>query len=115
VGGRELRRLPPPAMLGSAAPIFVFAALGLLLSGTVASAEEREPAALADACASCHGIDGRSQGAIPSLAGMSAAQFVARMVAFRSGDAEATVMDRIAPGISPAETERLADYFADLR
>jgi cytochrome subunit of sulfide dehydrogenase len=108
-------RSPVPAMLGSAVLIFVLAALGVLLSGTVASAEEREPAALADACASCHGIDGRSQGAIPSLAGMPAPDFVARMAAFRSGDAEATVMDRIAPGISPAETERLADYFANLR
>jgi sulfide dehydrogenase cytochrome subunit len=93
----------------------VLVSLSISLSGTVASAEEREPAALANACASCHGIDGRSQGAIPSLAGMPAAEFIARMAAFRSGAGEATVMDRIAPGVSPAETDRLADYFADLR
>jgi cytochrome c553 len=37
------------------------------------------------------------------------------MAAFRSGDGQATVMDRIAPGFSPAEIDRLADYFANLR
>jgi cytochrome subunit of sulfide dehydrogenase len=83
--------------------------------GTATSAAEREPAAMADACASCHGPDGRSEGAIPSLAGMPAAEFVAKMEAFRTGEGEATIMDRIAPGFSPAETRRLADYFANLR
>ena len=86
----------------------------LILMVSAASAAERTPAALADACASCHGTDGRSQGAIPSLAGMPAAEFVAKMTALRTGSAEATVMDRIAPGVSPAEVELLADYFADL-
>ena len=83
--------------------------------GTVASAAERAPAELANACASCHGPDGRSQGAIPNLAGMPAAEFVARMEVFRSGNGDATVMDRIAPGVSPAEVDALADYFANLR
>jgi len=88
----------------------------LAWSGAAAAqSPEREAAALADACASCHGPDGRSQGAIPSLAGMPAAAFVARMAAFRSGHGDATVMDRIAPGVSPAEVEALAAYYADLR
>jgi sulfide dehydrogenase cytochrome subunit len=85
------------------------------LCAAVTSAAEREPAAMADACASCHGPDGRSEGAIPSLAGMPADAFVAKMEAFRNGESEATIMDRIAPGFSQAETRRLADYFANLR
>jgi sulfide dehydrogenase cytochrome subunit len=86
------------------------------LSGAAAlAAAERAPAAIADACASCHGTDGRSQGAIPTIAGMPPADFVAKMAAFRSGDGQATVMDRIAPGFSPAEIDRLADHFANLR
>jgi sulfide dehydrogenase cytochrome subunit len=101
-------------MLGPAVLIFVLLSLGAT-AGTVASATDRETVALADACASCHGIDGRSEGAIPSLAGMPASDFVAKMAAFRSGAGDATVMDRIAPGVSPAETDRLADYFANLR
>jgi sulfide dehydrogenase cytochrome subunit len=91
------------------------AVLILLLGASAAASAEREPVAVADACASCHGTDGRSEGAIPTLAGMPAPEFVAKMAAFRSGIGEATVMDRIAPGLSPAEIDRLADYFADLR
>jgi cytochrome c553 len=85
------------------------------LCGATTLAAEREPAAIANACSSCHGTDGRSEGAIPSLAGMPTTEFVAKMAEFRSGDGQATVMDRIAPGFSPAEIDRLADYFANLR
>jgi cytochrome subunit of sulfide dehydrogenase len=46
---------------------------------------------------------------------MPADAFVAKMEAFRNGESEATIMDRIAPGFSQAETRRLADYFANLR
>jgi cytochrome subunit of sulfide dehydrogenase len=107
MGGRALP-CRPGAMLW---PVLIILAS---LAGTVASAAGREPAALANACASCHGPDGRSQGAIPSLAGMPAADFVAKMAAFRSGGGDATVMDRIAPGVSPAEVDALADYFSQL-
>ena len=46
---------------------------------------------------------------------MPASEFVAKMAAFRTGAGAATIMDRIAPGVSPAEVDRLADYFAGLR
>ena len=92
--------------------LILLALLGASLADMVALAAERTPTALANACASCHGPDGRSQGAIPSLAGMPAKEFVAKMTAFRSGAGDATVMDRIAPGVSPAEVDALADYFA---
>lgn len=94
--------------------LIILASLGASLPDTVVLAAERTPTALANACASCHGPDGRSQGAIPSLAGMPAQEFVAKMAAFRSGGGDATVMDRIAPGVSPAEVDALADYFAQL-
>jgi cytochrome subunit of sulfide dehydrogenase len=84
----------------------------ILLFGGAACAAERAAGALADACATCHGPDGRSAGAIPRLAGMPAPEFVAKMAAFRTGAGAATVMDRIAPGIGPAEVARLAEYFA---
>src|SRR5919106_2194059 len=108
MGGRALPGRPG-AMLW---PVLIILAS---LEAPVAPAAEREPAALANACASCHGPDGRSQGAIPSLAGMPAADFVAKMEAFRSGGGDATVMDRIAAGVNPAEVDALADYFANLR
>jgi len=83
--------------------------------GGTAGATERAPAALANACAACHGTDGRSEGAIPTIAGMPASEFVAKMNVFGSGTGEATIMDRIARGLSQAEIDGLAGYFASLR
>jgi cytochrome subunit of sulfide dehydrogenase len=85
------------------------------LHGATAGAAERASAALANACAACHGPDGRSQGAIPTIAGMPASEFVAKMNAFGSSPREATIMDRIARGLSQAEIDGLASYFARLR
>jgi sulfide dehydrogenase cytochrome subunit len=85
------------------------------LHGATAVAVERAPAALANACAACHGTDGRSQGAIPTIAGMSGSESVTKMNAFRSSPEEATIMDRIARGLSQAEIDGLASYFARLR
>jgi sulfide dehydrogenase cytochrome subunit len=85
------------------------------LQGASAGAAERTPAALANACAACHGTDGRSEGAIPTIAGMPASEFVAKMKVFASSLEEATVMDRIARGLSQAEIDGLASYFARLR
>ena len=85
------------------------------LHGAIVGAAERAPTALANACAACHGTDGRSQGAIPTIAGMPASEFVAKMNAFGSSPEEATIMDRIARGLSLAEIDGLASYFARLR
>ena len=85
------------------------------LHGATAGAAERASAALANACAACHGTDGRSEGAIPTIAGMPASEFVAKMNAFGAGTEEATVMDRIARGLTQAEIDGLASYFASLR
>ena len=97
---------------------FSAAVLSVLLTslhGATAGGAERAPAALANACAACHGTDGRSQGAIPTIAGMPASEFVAKMNAFGSSPGEATIMDRITRGLSRAEIDGLASYFASLR
>jgi cytochrome c553 len=93
----------------------VLTVLLMSLHGATAGAAERAPAALANACATCHGADGRSEGAIPAIAGMPAPDFVAKMNAFGAGTEKATVMDRIARGLSQAEIGGLASYFARLR
>jgi sulfide dehydrogenase cytochrome subunit len=96
----------------SSAPVLIVL---LVSQGASAGTVERAPAALANACAACHGTDGRSQGAIPTSAGMPASEFVAKMNAFGSSTGEATIMDRIARGLSQAEIDGLASYFARLR
>lgn len=70
---------------------------------------------LAGSCASCHGTEGRSSGAIPPLAGAPQAVLAARLAAFKVGnDPNATIMSRIAAGYSDDELEALARYFANL-
>lgn len=71
-----------------------------------------DPAALADACTSCHGLGGRSSGAIPSIAGLDREALRSQLLAFREQKIEAAVMNRIARGYSEAEIGALADYFS---
>lgn len=65
-------------------------------------------------CAACHGTDGRAvQGsAVPGLAGVPAATMVAQLQAFKDGKQAATVMHQIAKGLSDAQIQAIADYFA---
>lgn len=62
----------------------------------------------ASACTGCHG----AAGPVASLDGRPAAELVAAMAAFRSGERPATVMGRIAKGFSDAEVRAIADWFA---
>lgn len=69
---------------------------------------------LSNSCAGCHGTDGNSPGAMPSINGKSA-QFISRaLLEFREGKREATVMGRHATGYSDDEIQLIADYFSTL-
>jgi cytochrome subunit of sulfide dehydrogenase len=84
-----------------------------LLSPNIADTEpdmSRGPA-LANACAACHGPDGRSQGAIPSIDNLPAEDFIAAMKGFRADVRKGTVMNRIAKGVDDAEISAMAAYF----
>jgi cytochrome subunit of sulfide dehydrogenase len=86
---------------------------GLLPSGAAAAdAAEARGSALANACAACHGPDGRSQGAIPSIDNLSAEDFTMALKAFRVDARKGTVMNRIAKGIDDGEISAMAAYFA---
>ena len=97
----------------------ILAAAVLLVAGAGASgaanAEEPGPAVLlAEMCGTCHGPDGRSPGAIPSLAPLNAEALRVFLLAYRGGTIEATVMDRIARALTDAEIEALARHFGSL-
>src|SRR5262245_50423558 len=49
-------------------------------------------AALAQTCVTCHGPEGHSQGAIPSLATLTSADMSAALQAFRTETRKSTVM-----------------------
>ena len=63
-------------------------------------------AGLADACTSCHGVGGHSQGAIPSIGGLDKDTLLAELRAFKAGQGDATIMNRIARGYTDADSRR---------
>lgn len=91
-------------------------AVGLLIAGAlgaVASAQaDSRTRFMAANCAYCHGPDGKSRGAIPSLAGLEKGYFVDQMKAFRDGTRPSTVMSKHAQGYTDAEYEALGAWFS---
>lgn len=63
-------------------------------------------------CFSCHGPEGRSPGAIPSLHGKGAETIVKTMNDFKSGARPSTVMGRHAKGYTDAEIAAIANYIS---
>lgn len=93
--------------------VLPFLCLPLLVLGTrVAPADPNlsHGAALVNACAACHGPDGRSQGAIPSFNTFPKDSIVEVLRAFRSGERQGTVMNRIAKGLEDVDIEAIAAY-----
>jgi sulfide dehydrogenase cytochrome subunit len=92
-------------------PAALALAAGLLAGG--ASAEGVDAALIAGTCANCHGTDGRSPGAIPSIAGKPFSVLDAQLAAYKAGDA--TVMTRLALGFSDEELTALARHFSEIQ
>lgn len=94
-------------------------AITLLLAGALgaASAQAIDTKArfMAANCAYCHGPEGKSRGAIPSLAGLEKKYFVDQMKAFRDGSRPATVMQKHAMGYTDAEFEALGAWFSAVK
>jgi sulfide dehydrogenase cytochrome subunit len=69
---------------------------------------------LAASCAGCHGFQGKATEGTSAwaIAGLNKAYFVAQMQAFKSGARPATVMHQLSKGLSDAQIQTLATYFA---
>lgn len=88
-----------------------FVACGLALAGSAMAGPSAE--ALAYTCFGCHGTNGMSNGpATPSLAGMAAPSLVETMENYKSGAANATIMNRIAKGYTTEQFKLMGDYFS---
>jgi len=70
--------------------------------------------ATAAMCANCHGTEGRTVegSAIPSLVGMPKEYQVLQMQAFKNGTRPATVMHQITKGLTDAQIDTIASYYA---
>ena len=90
--------------------------LGLLASATVLSAETNAPPAsfpyFVGNCFNCHGIEGRVNSAIPSIAGRDKAYLEETLKAYKAGTKQATIMHQLAKGYTDEEIAVLADYFS---
>ncbi|HXG19780.1 MAG TPA: c-type cytochrome [Methylomirabilota bacterium] len=86
------------------------AALILLSSAQATDQVTTRGAVLINACAACHGPGGHSQGVIPSIDAMPKENFVTALQAFRSGERQGTVMNRIAKGLDDADIEALTAF-----
>ncbi len=95
-------------------PMFALGMLLLVAGTTALRAADVAPTVLAMPCTGCHGPDGASPGAMPSIAKTSAADMTAKLKAFRAGTVEATVMTRIAKGYTDVEIDSIGQYFAAL-
>jgi cytochrome c553 len=72
--------------------------------------------AKADVCAKCHGADGTSSDpAIPSLAGQKEEYLAMQLVQYREHRRKSAQMAPFAEGLSDADVEELAKYYAAQR
>lgn len=90
--------------------IMLFLAIGC---PAVAADEMRRAGMLAFNCFACHssGVQGNSE--IKSLHELSADEIRERLQAFKRGEGNPTIMDRIAKGYSDAEIDLIARYLAN--
>ena len=86
----------------------------LLQSIPVHATEITRGAMLSNSCAACHGTDGKSPGAIPSIYGKSAEFISSALTDFREDKRPATVMGRHASGYTDEEIQLIAEYFSSL-
>ncbi len=96
-------------------PVACWAAAMLALGAAAAVAQQPDPRSapyLAANCANCHGTQGRSAGAMPSLAGQKKEYLIDAMRAYRDGKRMATVMHQLAKGYTDAQIDLIAEYFA---
>lgn len=100
------------------------AAAMTLSLGLAGVAHAQQPAATdlhnratAAMCANCHGTDGRTVegSAIPSLVGMPKSYHIMQMKAFKDGSRPATVMHQITKGLTDAQIETIATYYASTK
>jgi len=87
---------------------------GLFAALVFAGPAQSTPTAsmLANPCVTCHGANGVSIGAIPSLQGYPKEVIVSALDAFRADSRPATVMGYIAKGYTDEEIEALGEFFS---
>ena len=91
----------------------------LIGSVTTSYAQQQDATALhqranAAMCSNCHGTEGKTVdgSAVPSINGMTKDYMVLQMKAFKDGTRPATVMHQLTKGLTDAQIESIAIYYA---
>jgi cytochrome subunit of sulfide dehydrogenase len=97
----------PPTVAAAAS------AAAMLLMAPAALAQDAHLARnLAATCANCHGTNGLARGEMRPLAGQTAESLSAKLTAYKSGTAPATLMHQIAKGYSDEQLKLIVAWFA---
>ena len=91
-------------------PRLVLAVL-LFASAMPWAAAATTPPPGASSCSGCHAASKSVDTPVPRLVGRSPAEIEAAMLAFRTGQKPASVMDRIAKGFSDDEIKAIATWY----
>lgn len=97
--------------------IFALVCILMLAAATVqAGGDPARGKELSADCADCHGEDGMGDEDVPGLAGMDAAEQIAALKGFASGEKvdESEMMGDIASELSEQDMADLAAYYASL-
>jgi len=95
--------------------------IACLLAGGLSAAAQAQPSAetlhtraTVAMCANCHGTEGKTvEGSkIPSLAGIPKDYMVLQLKAFKEGTRPATVMHQLSKGLTDAQINTIANYYA---
>ena len=92
--------------------VFIFA---MGASALVSAQDPNQARLLASNCANCHGTDGRSQGGMPALTGLTKPYIIQQMMDYKSGKSTGTIMHQLAKGYTDAQIEALATYFSSVK
>ena len=91
------------------------AVIGITVAGLLtgpAHADMASGAVLTNTCFSCHGTDGKSVGDMPTISGKAENFIAKKLMGYKKGANDPTVMNRIAKGFTDAEIAAIAKFFA---
>jgi cytochrome c553 len=96
-------------------PLALISLLALTLAGPVLAGDAAAGKAKAAVCAGCHGMNGMSPSPMyPNLAGQKEQYLAKSLKAYKSGDRSDPTMSAMVAGLTDADIDNLAAYFAGL-
>jgi len=84
----------------------------LLMAFSAHAGDASAGKAKSENCAQCHGEDGKED---PAIAGMEEAKFIQAMKDYQAGARKHKKMEKAATGLTDADIDDLAAYYASLK